>query len=352
MTAPTTSSFPDTAAAATAYEYTTPLVPASTATLTLAARHTCSAPAALVFRTLRNTESWRDWNRFCPRVTIRSQPDDSDEVEAQEFWAAHAGRFGGPHKAAEGVQRIHAEGTERRRASLQIGSAAPGGGPNGVTPQRKSIDSSATLRRTSIASGHAVVARNLRQMGGEPSVRLKDGTHMTFHVRMKLPHKLTDYTDSALVVTEVSRPNDAVHDHDHATGLTTTQTHTDDPHRTGIYRISWATESAAAALAAGSRSRSTGPSYPKFMLQAQRVHEIRPIVDALTGKETGCEIVTWECQRGVLAKVVKKVYGKYLQERFEEWAKSLGEYCEEFVGKVDRRDFGVAVAAPAVMVGT
>jgi hypothetical protein len=81
--------------------------------------------------------------------------------------------------------------------------------------------------------------------------------------------------------------------------------------------------------------------YPKSMLQVQRVHEIRPIVDG-TGQENSCEIVTWECQRGMLAKVVKSIYGKYLQERFEEWVKSLGDYCEEFVGKVDRRDFGVS----------
>ena len=327
MTTPTTR--PD-----TTYEYTTPLVPASTAALTVAARHTCSAPAALVFRTLRNTETWRDWNRFCPRVTIRSQPDDSDEREAMEFWAAHAGHWGGPDKASEGVQRVHAEGTERRRASLQVGSAAAaaGTGPGGLdgnraNTNRKSIDSSTAAAAAAAArrpSGH--VARNLQQMGGEPSVRLKDGTRMTFHVRMKLPHKPTDYTDTALVVTEVSRPNGPGNDDYY--DLTATPTHTEDAGRSGLYRISWATEAG-------------GPgAFPKFMLQGQRVHEIRPIVDG-TGKESSsCEIVTWECQRGVLAKVVKKMYGRYLQERFEEWAKSLGDYCEEFVGKVDRRDFG------------
>jgi hypothetical protein len=315
MASTTTTTSPSTS------EYTTPLVPASTATLTIAARHTCNAPAALVFRTLRNTESWRDWNRFCPYVTIRSQPDDDDEREAMEFWAARQGHFGGPDKASDAVKQAHAEGTERRK-SLQVESATAtaagrAGSPAGA--RRKSMDSGRK------GSGH--FTRNLKQMGGEPSVRLKNGTRMTFHLRMKLPYKMTDYTDSALMVTEVSRPNDPVND-DYS--LTATPTHT-DAGMSGIYRISWATDP--------DKGIGNG-GYPKFMSQAQRVHEIRPIVDG-TGQENSCEIVTWECQRGMLAKVAKSMYGKYLQERFEEWVKSLGDYCEEFVGKVDRRDFGL-----------
>lgn len=311
MAAPTTTS-----SSSNPNEHSTPLVPASTAALTIAARYTCHAPAALVFRTLRNTETWREWNRFCPHVTIRSQPDDNDEREAMEFWAARHGHFGGPAKASEAVQQVHAEGTERRK-SLQVESTAAA---RAASPaKRKSVDWE--------RKGSEHVASNLRQMGGEPSVRLKNGTRMTFHVRMKLPHKMTDYTDSALVVTEVSRPNDPIND-DYT--LTTTPTHTDTG-TSGVYRISWASDAEKGVARGG---------YPKFMLQAQRVHEIRPIVDS-AGKETSCEIVTWECQRGMLAKVVKTLYGKYLQERFEEWVKSLGDYCEEFAGKVDRRDFAM-----------
>ena len=262
-------------------------------------------------------------------MTIHSQPDDDDEREAMEFWTARQGHFGGPDKASDAVQHVHAQGTERRRQSLQVENISPAaGGQN----KRKSTDSAS--RKGS------VVGRNLRQMGGEPSVRLKDGTHMMFHVRMKLPHKLTDYTDTALVVTEVSRPNDPVNNDDddcNSDPLTATPTHT-DAGKSGIYRISWASDPDKGVGAGG---------YPKFLLQAQRVHEIRPMVDHGTGRESGCEIVTWECQRGVLAKVVKSLYGKYLQERFEEWVKSLGDYCEEFGGKVERRDFAaVAAAAP------
>jgi hypothetical protein len=311
----TTSTSPDT--------YSTPLVPAATANFIVAARHTCNAPAALVFRTLRNTETWRDWNRFCPRVTIRWQPDDLDEREAMEFWTAKGGHFGSPAAAAGAVQQVHVDGTERRRSSqshpLEAGQDASSAG------KRKSTD---TRHASSIA-----LAKSLQQMGGEPSVRLKNGTKMTFHVRMKLPYKLTDYTDSPLVVTEVSRPNDPVND-DYS--LTAMPTHT-DAGTSGIYRISWALDP---------DKGIGGGGYPKSMLRSQRVHEIRPIVDE-TGKETSCEIVTWECQKGILARVVKSLYGKYLQERFEEWVKSLGDYCEEFVGKVDRRDFGVPAAAAA-----
>lgn len=305
--------------------YNTPLVSAATANFIVAARHTCNAPAALVFRTLRNTETWRDWNRFCPRVTIRWQPDDSDEREAMEFWTAKGGHFGSPAAATDAVQQVHAEGTERRRSSQEQQHLL-----------RVSQDASGTGKRKSTDTRHAgstASAKSLQQMGGEPSVRLKNGTKMTFHARMKLPYKLTDYTDSALVVTEVSRPNDPVND-DYS--LTAIPTHT-DAGKSGIYRISWALDP---------DKGIGGGGYPKSMLQAQRVHEIRPIVDG-TGKETSCEIVTWECQKGILAKAVKFMYGKYLQERFEEWVKSLGDYCEEFVGKVDRRDFGVPAAAAA-----
>jgi hypothetical protein len=310
--------------------YNTPLVPAATANFIVAARHTCNAPAALVFRTLRNTETWRDWNRFCPRVTIRWQPDDSDEREAMEYWTAKGGHFGSPAAAAGAMQQVHVDGTERRRSSQQqqqqqhLLEASQDASSAG---KQKSTD---TRRASSIA-----LTKSLQQMGGEPSVRLKNGTKMTFHVRMKLPYKLTDYTDSPLVVTEVSRPNDPVND-DYS--LTAMPTHT-DAGTSGIYRISWALDPDKGIGRGG---------YPKSMLQGQRVHEIRPIVDE-AGKETSCEIVTWECQKGILAKVVKGLYGKYMQERFEEWVKSLGDYCEEFAGKVDRRDFGVPAVATTAL---
>ena len=294
--------------------YTTPLVSASASNLTLSARYTCAAPAALVFRNLRNTETWHDWNRFVPKVTIRYQPDDSDEREAMEYFNAF-GRGHGPAAAADAVRR-GSQQIESRRGSLAVPESSDSG--NGKS---KSVDDYHHPKRDKIS-------RTLTALGGEPSVRLKNGTKMTFHCRMKLPHKMADYTEAPLVVTEVSRPNDPIND-DFSHDLTHTPTHT-DAGRSGIYRICWASD--------------PEKGYPKFMMLAHRVHEVRPMVTMSgDGRQVeSCEIVTWECQKGPLAKVTKKIYGKYLQERFEEWVKGLGEFCESMVGPVERRDFGVS----------
>jgi hypothetical protein len=334
--------------------YTTPLVPASSATLTVAARHRCSAPAALVFRTLRNTETWWDWNSFCPRVTIRSQPDDDDEREALEFRGAATARHQGHHHDHVGgapdkaSSDSHANGAEQRKSLLRAEAAAAaagtGTGDRPATPNKPPPPPAKHSMEDNPKSRSEEFVRYLRKLGGEPSVRLKDGTRMTLHVRMKLPHKLADYRDVALVVTEVSRPNDPV-----AVVATTDNnpnpdpaaavaaggdyafprrpTHT-DAGASGIYRLSWATD-ADKSLADG--------GFPRFLLQVQRVHEVRPIIGG--GGGGGCEIVTWECQRGLLAPVVKALYGQYLQDRFDEWVKDLADHCEQFAGKVDRRDF-------------
>ena len=238
-----------------------------------------------------------------------------------EFYAVSGG-FGSPAAASNAIRRKSIEVREleqARRASL--------GNSTGSTAEH-------TTRRASLVS-----RRQLHAAGGEPSSRLKDGTKCTFHVRMKLPEKQADYTNTALLVTEVSRPNDPIND-DYSTldaaqlasatpalGLSTVKTHT-DAGASGVYRIVWASD----------------PPKSKTLL-AQRVHEIRPLPPAQDGAGVPvekCEIVTWECQRGILSKVVKKFYGKYIQERFDEWVKGLGEYCEAMAGaKVDRHDFGV-----------
>ena len=302
--------------------YTTPLVPASSASLIVHASYTCSAPAALVFRTLRNTETWKDWNRFCPRVTIRHQPDDSDELEEMEYYAVSGG-FASPAAASDAIRRKSIEVRELEQARHASLASSTGSGK---------VENA--MRRASHVS-----RRQLHAAGGEPSARLKDGTKCTFHVRMKLPEKQADYTDATLVVTEVSRPNDPAND-DYSTldaaqlaaagaglGLSAVQTHT-DAGASGVYRIVWASD----------------PPKSRTLL-AQRVHEIRPLPPAEDGagvEAERCEIVTWECQRGILARVVKRMSGRYIQERFEEWVKGLGEYCEAMAGsRVERHDFGV-----------
>ncbi|EXJ59692.1 hypothetical protein A1O7_03838 [Cladophialophora yegresii CBS 114405] len=71
--------------APTKTEFSTPDIPQSAATFYASARTLINAPASLVFRTLRNTETWKDWNRWCPRVTITAQPDDEDDATLAEI---------------------------------------------------------------------------------------------------------------------------------------------------------------------------------------------------------------------------------------------------------------------------
>lgn len=147
---------------------------------------------------------------------------------------------------------------------------------------------------------------------------------MTVHVKMKLPHS-QETKDQSVVVTEVSRPDDPLDDGPGPGKLARIQTHTVS--KSGVYRLVW-----------GSVNSYNPPkSYPKFVLQTQRVHEIRPIVGG-DGKET-CEYWDWEIQKGMLAKRNQKDYSKYMEERMAEWGRRLGEFCETMGGAVERRDF-------------
>jgi len=143
---------------------------------------------------------------------------------------------------------------------------------------------------------------------------------LTFYVKMKLPHS-QEVRPMNMVVSEVSRPDDPLDE----PGLARTPTHTVS--KSGVYRLVWAMATA----------YSPPRSFPKFLLQAQRVHEIRPIVSG-DGTEM-CEYWDWEAQRGILAKKVKKDYGKYMEERMAEWGTRLGDFCESMGGAVERRDF-------------
>ncbi|KAK4905511.1 hypothetical protein LTR66_017804, partial [Elasticomyces elasticus] len=72
-------------AAHSAENFDTPTIQASDAVLTVSSRTAINAPAALVFRTLRNTETWKDWNQFIPKVNITYQPPDVDSATAAEI---------------------------------------------------------------------------------------------------------------------------------------------------------------------------------------------------------------------------------------------------------------------------
>ena len=58
-------------------------------------------------------------------------------------------------------------------------------------------------------------------------------------------------------------------------------------------------------------------------LKTERFHEI-----IVLGDEE-CEVRTWECMGGVLAKTVKWMYGKTLEGKFADWVRDLKQYSEK-----------------------
>jgi hypothetical protein len=404
---------------ATKTDFSTPDIPMSEATFHVSACTRINAPASLVFRTLRNTETWKDWNRWIPRVTITDQPDDEDDATIAEIeelvrntsiavsydsditdGAVAPGERAPPRRGSmprdedpkpknknlvveEGQGRRSSDGhlfppvtrqalanrriseqSERVRksmsdatpcsnslnglsgaqkfqaAKLEAGETVAGAGDNKNAVMLESPDQPSILMpapsntaSTKLAVSHGKDNRrkssshrrqlHINALYGEPSVRIQVGTKMTFYVRMKLPHSL-EVRPMNMVVTEVSRPDDPLEEDDQ---IARTQTHT--PSKSGVYRLVWGM----------SNAYNPPRSFPKFLLQAQRVHEIRPVV-AGDGTET-CEYWDWEAQRGLLAKKVKKDHGPYIEERMAEWGRRLGDFCESMGGAVERRDFSV-----------
>lgn len=401
-------------------DFSTPDIPMSDAVFHVSACTQINAPASLVFRTLRNTETWRDWNRWMPRVTITLQPDDEDDAtlaEIEELVRNTSIAVSFDSEITDGM--IMPENAAPRRGSLGLGGAtgAESGGaslappriqaprpisPPAVTRQRLASNASRLsdisktsmdtprsnstngglsaaqkfqvaqeARRASVASGKeppptnnsimlespanpsllmpappntqatALAKASRRKSGatssqrrqlhinalyGEPSVRIQVGTKMTLYMKMKLPTS-QEMREQNVVVSEVSRPDDSLDEPLGPGNLARTQTHTVS--KSGVYRLVWAV----------ANSYNPPKSYPKFLLQAQRVHEIRPII-AGDGKET-CEYWDWECQRGMLAKKNKKE-AQYMEERMVEWGRRLGEFCESMGGAVERRDFSIS----------
>lgn len=80
----------------------------------------------------------------------------------------------------------------------------------------------------------------------------------------------------------------------------------DTPDTDGIFRICW-----------------EGKGFPKMMLRTLRTTEVVP------RGEDACEFRTWEVMAGVLAYVVKTMYGTTLQERFEDCSREIKEYVEK-----------------------
>lgn len=66
-------------------------------------------------------------------------------------------------------------------------------------------------------------------------------------------------------------------------------------------------------------------SYAHWLLHPERVHEL----EELGGDEEGwTEVRTWEAQTGLLAYVVKALYGSILQREFQTWVENLKAFVE------------------------
>ncbi|EXJ85766.1 hypothetical protein A1O1_06134 [Capronia coronata CBS 617.96] len=398
-------------------DFSTPDIPMSEAVFYVSACTRINAPASLVFRTLRNTETWRDWNRWVPRVTITFQPEEEDDAtlaEIEELVRNTSIAVSFDSDITDGAARSSSPGPKRgsraqgstggnpsplgtggdsRRKSSEGFSLPPvtrqrlasnasrfSERPSGETPRSNSTNGQSAAqkyaaayeaRKASIASGEqpapaknavllespahpsilmpapantpstALAVSNkasrrksgtssslrrqlhINALYGEPSVRIQVGTRMTLHMRMKLPHS-HESREQHVVVTEVSRPDDPLDDAD-PESLMRAPTHTAS--KSGVYRLVWSMVN----------SYNPPKAYPKFMLQTQRVHEIRPIISG-DGTET-CEYWDWEAQKGILAKKNKREQAKYMEERMAEWGTRLGEFCESMGGAVERRDF-------------
>ncbi|KAL1859349.1 hypothetical protein Plec18170_002465 [Paecilomyces lecythidis] len=123
-------------------------------------------------------------------------------------------------------------------------------------------------------------------------------TKVSFHAVMD-PKKPENTTEVHLVITEFKPPPD---------GLSETGGR--------IARIIWSSDHGSGLKGALS----------SWFLHAERVHEI----EELDGEGEGfAEVRTWEAQKGVLAYVVKYLYGSFLQGAFRRWVNDLKVFIEK-----------------------
>jgi hypothetical protein len=136
-----------------------------------------------------------------------------------------------------------------------------------------------------------------------PQQQLRLGTSFTFHVVMDAT-KPNKETPTQLRVTDVSTP-DIPSAYIAQDVLDSDASYTSDLRR--VYRIAWSTEGGFVARG----------------LKTERFHEIIVINDS------ECEVRTWENQGNILARTVKWLFQKTLQEKFQLWCDELKKYCEE-----------------------
>jgi hypothetical protein len=130
---------------------------------------------------------------------------------------------------------------------------------------------------------------------------LHTGTAMTFSVIMDFS-KPSSIATTSLKVIDISTPS--APSSYLSPSLLEDETFTSDLGK--VYRVSW-----------------TGNGgMMSYVMKLERFHEV-----IVTG-EGVCEVRTWEAMGGVLARVVKAVYGKTLQEKVGVWCADLKGWCE------------------------
>ena len=122
-------------------------------------------------------------------------------------------------------------------------------------------------------------------------------------------------TDTQLRVTDFSTPAQPSR---YIPQETLDEEQTFSPDLGKVYRIAWTTEGGFVARG----------------LRSERFHEIIPISNTAGGRDGGeeeCEVRTWECQGGVLARAVKWYFKDVLKSKFMEWCEDLKKECEKKV---------------------
>ena len=148
-----------------------------------------------------------------------------------------------------------------------------------------------------------VTVRSQPETVDPQDLKLHRNTHFTFHVIMdsKKPNSITD---TALRVTDISTPK-SQSSYIPQTILDSEPTYSAD--LSTVYRVAWTVEGGFVARG----------------LKSERFHEI-----ILRGDDK-CEVRTWECQGGPLARAVKWMYKDVLLQKFQQWCEDLKKEAEK-----------------------
>ena len=330
----------------------TPDISAEQAKVSLSASIFANTKASLCFSKIINSSVWQDWNELTPEVVIRSHPPGG-EPEAPKHLRNYSisvqerGKLSKPSKAGatqiERIKESEYEGEKARQDSEDVGPLdQPSARSKSVAAQsetetrksgegvvwasksddEKTKEIGKTRNRSSGSDPNAPYTGRFPSASGPPRVLSVSSIYNELPVRLRLGTAITLLTvldpskkktkKVEVVITELSRPGEGGGEKP-------------------VYRITWSSDT----------SLTFPSSLPKWLRYVQRVTEVRPVIRGDGGED--CEISTWECQKGLLARFMGAERRDYLQRMLEQKVRGLKEYCEAMGGAVDRRDFSIAV---------